>query len=234
MAGKAHRSGQVCPKGHYMDPNWEVCPYCEAEERSKKKSSNPEQSAKKQQASAGGARKTMVGQVPSEARGGGRETSAMPKMGSPGKGAGPAQADTRRIVAIMISYTWHPEGEVYPVREGRNYIGADRIGDDPSHRYCDIHVPDDEKMSGRHALILCRPGGYELIDEKSTNGTFLNGKMLHANESKELPSQAEIRAGKTVFTYMSVPQIPQETTPTPPREEPEPSPKKDKNYTRPT
>lgn len=233
MAGKAHRSGQVCPKGHYMDPNWDVCPYCEAEERSKKKSSKPDKAEKSDRAepvSAGGGRKTTVGQVPPAAQGE-RKTSAMPAMGAYGGGAGPAEVDTRRILGVMVSYTWRPEGEVYPVREGKNYIGADRIADDPAHRYCDVRVPDDTKMSGQHALILCRQGGMELIDKESTNGTYLNGEKLLANMSHELTGQAEIKAGSTVFTFMAVPQIPQET-PAPPAKK-ESAPLDDRPHTRP-
>ena len=32
------RQGRKCAKGHSMDPNWEQCPYCEAEQKSNQKS----------------------------------------------------------------------------------------------------------------------------------------------------------------------------------------------------
>ena len=174
----------------------------------------------------------MVGGVPPVAGRGRRETSVMPTGAAPRGDVGPGAVDMRRIVGVMVSYTWRPEGEIFSVREGKNYIGADRIADDPSHRPCDIQVPDDIRMSGQHAVILCRQGGYELIDLMSSGGTELDGKKLAANESNELPGQAEIKAASTVFTFMAVPQSPHET-PSPRREAETPPKEEVKNYTRP-
>src|SRR5262249_31533462 len=35
------RPGRKCPKGHSMDPSWDSCPYCEAEERSRSRTLVP-------------------------------------------------------------------------------------------------------------------------------------------------------------------------------------------------
>src|SRR5215510_319056 len=54
---------------HSLDPNWEVCPYCEAEQKANQKS-RPEIVAPPRR------ERTIVGEVP--AQGGRRETKTMP------------------------------------------------------------------------------------------------------------------------------------------------------------
>ena len=47
-------------------------------------------------------------------------------------------------------------------------------------------------ISRIHASLECRPDGNFLTDLNSTNGTFLNGEQLEANESRELHTGDEI------------------------------------------
>src|SRR5262245_38113296 len=42
---------------------------------------------------------------------------------------------------------------------------------------CDI-VINDQSVSRRHARISPRPGGYNIIDLQSTNGTFVNDRAV--------------------------------------------------------
>ena len=39
-------------------------------------------------------------------------------------------------------------------------------------------VLDDTTVSRRHATITRKPGGFELADLGSTNGTFVNGRQV--------------------------------------------------------
>ena len=83
-----------------------------------------------------------------------------------------AKATPRRIVGALITYTWLPEGHLFPVREGKTFIGSGDVSSEAIHRSCDVQIPQDRRMSGEHALILCRHGTYEVIDQTSSNGTF--------------------------------------------------------------
>lgn len=171
--------------------------------------------------------RTTVGEV--LPGGGHRETKVMPGVAAPEPGGRFGEGDTRRILGVLITYTWRPEGELFPVREGKNFIGRDKINSDASHRSCDVQVPQDSRMSGEHALILCRHGRHDIIDQMSSNGTFLKGELLISNQSTELPSYAEIQTGSTVWTFVKI-EAPlvsvEEPPPTGPKDEP---PKKEKS-----
>src|SRR6185295_14435665 len=77
---------------------------------------------------------------------------------------------SRRIVGVLVTYTWRPDGEIFPVREGRNLLG--------SSPECEIRIATDPRMSARHACIVHRPGGFWIDDEKSMNGTFLGEESV--------------------------------------------------------
>jgi pSer/pThr/pTyr-binding forkhead associated (FHA) protein len=108
--------------------------------------------------------------------------------------------ETRRILGVLITYSWRPEGELFAIREGKNFIGR---GND-SRDKCEVKIPLDERMSSLHALILCRGGRFELIDHESANGTFLDDRMLLANESNELRDHALIRTGDTIWKFYQI------------------------------
>jgi len=180
---------------HALDPNWEVCPYCEAEQRAKQKS-RPEVIAPSRR------ERTIVGEVPPQ--GGRRETKTMPSEAAGGAGGQGSESDTRRIVGVLVTYTWRPQGQLFPIREGRNFLGRGEISSEPVPRDCDVQIPQDAKMSAEHALILCRHGSYEIIDQETTNGTFLNGTLLRANESTALPNHAALQTGSTVWTFLTI------------------------------
>jgi len=196
MMANANRS-DTCPEGHKMDPNWENCPYCKAEKRARQKTSPA------QVVAASGGKETKVGnQDPPKVDRVTKQMAPGPGHGQPGGHVG--EGETRRIVGVLISYTWRPEGDLYPIREGRNYIGRDKISSDPYHRYCDVMIPEDDRMSGTHALILCRHGNYEIIDQEASNGTFLNSEMLPANTSTKLTNYAEVKTGNTLWTFIKI------------------------------
>lgn len=59
---------------------------------------------------------------------------------------------------------------------------------------------DDVTVSRKHAGFLRREAGYELVDEGSLNGTYLNGDRV---ESVLLSTGDEVRLGKFSFIYYS-------------------------------
>ncbi len=100
----------------------------------------------------------------------------------------------RRIVGLLITYTWQSDGQVFPVREGRNYLGSDPDSD--------VALDGDPQLSGRHATILFRGQGFWIDDEKSMNGTFVDGECVE--EKQPLANYAEIRTGSTVWRFVMV------------------------------
>ncbi|HYU30804.1 MAG TPA: FHA domain-containing protein [Thermoanaerobaculia bacterium] len=164
---------RLCPAGrHPMDPGWEVCPYCASES-----------------ASQGQATHRSI-QGPED------RPRAVPTAASPqhnrtvfgGAGA------PRRVVGVLVTYTWRPEGEVFPVREGRNLVG--------SAEECEIRVAADSQLSGHHACIVQRPGGFWIDDEKSMNGTYVDGELV--KEKRRLPESAVIRTGETEWRFAAL------------------------------
>lgn len=113
-----------------------------------------------------------------------------------------SKVDNRKIVGVLVSYTWRPEGELFAVREGRTHIGADQIRDDPEHREVEVQCPLDDLISGDHALILVQQGEFYIQDLASTNGTFVNGKKIRPESVEDLPNNSEIKAGKTLFSFV--------------------------------
>jgi hypothetical protein len=197
-----------------MDPNWETCSYCEAEQRANQRSVGV------QNVDAADRQRTMVGSarpVPPDAQ---RLTRAMGEAARPGGYIGAGAP--RPITGVLVTYTWRPEGEMFPVREGRTFIGSGDVSSEAFHRSCDVQISHDTMMSAEHALILCRQGNYEIIDQISSNGTFLNGQMLKANQGIDLPNYAQIKTGSTSWIFIMVkssatePVQPPQPGPTPP------------------
>lgn len=192
--------GRLCDAGrHTMDPNWETCPYCDAEKKSKEKTQVPRQAPL---SAAADDRKTRIGDIPSGVP---RETKTMPA--SPSYGSGPphgGEGDTRRIMGVLITYTWRPEGQLFPIREGKNFIGAENVSSEVSHRPCEIQIRTDPMLSAEHALILCRHGRYDLVDQTSSNGTFLNGELVPIQGIELRDPYAEIKTGNTVWKFVKI------------------------------
>jgi hypothetical protein len=142
---------------------------------------------------------------------------------------GNLRGDTRRIVGVVITYTWRPEGQLFPIHEGQNFIGRADISAESMRRPCDIQIPQDLKMSAEHALILYRPAhqnetqeNYEIIDQETANGTLVNGTLLKPNQGEKLPNYATIRTGETVWTFIMIkePAGPRKVEPKPKPDDP--------------
>jgi hypothetical protein len=167
-----------------------------------------------------GGRSTRIGEASGQDS---RETRVM-RAPSPQRSSGggaPQGSDTRKVVGFVITYTWRREGEYFPVREGKNYIGGGQVSSEADHPECDILIRTDPKMSSEHALLLCRHQRYDLIDQQSSNGTFVGGTMIPI-QGIELENYAEITTGSTVWTFVKV--EPPAVSPAPPEPQPRPAP----------
>lgn len=134
-----------------------------------------------------------------------RPQSAEPKPAHPGgtvirmqPAAGGKATAGRRLVGFLVTYNRSPLGRAYNIYEGRNFIGRDAS--------CDISVPDDVQMSGRHLSILYRAADnkFKFRDEQSSNGTYINKEII---DEGELSNYDIIRAGSTIFIFIAIPKI---------------------------
>ena len=196
-AEPAHGGQRTCEAGHALDPSWGgVCPYCEAIKRGRDKTapiSNVQASV--QPSAAANDRRTRIGEsIP--------PVSRATRVDSDMSGSPKPPADPRRITGVLACFTWQAAGELFPLREGKNTIGAGSLSEE-GHRPCEIQIRTDPEMSKEHALILCRHGKYEIADLNSSNGTFLNGEMI-SSQAVELTNNAKIKAGATVFQFLKI------------------------------
>ena len=105
----------------------------------------------------------------------------------------PRKSDPAEELWACCSPTpWRPEGQIFPVREGRNLIGR--------NPECDIAIPEDPHLSDTNSHITYRKN-FVLGDMVSMSGTDLNGVPVEDNFVK-LPNYAQIRTGSTHFTFI--------------------------------
>lgn len=111
-------------------------------------------------------------------------------------GTAPSPSSGRKLVGFLVTYNRNPNGKAYNLYEGRNFIGRDSS--------CDICVPDDDEISGRHLSILYRTVDkkFKFRDEQSSNGTFINKELL---DEGELRNYDIIRVGGTLFIFIAIP-----------------------------
>lgn len=111
---------------------------------------------------------------------------------------GMVQAQGRKLVGFLVTYNRNPQGKAFNLYEGKNFVGRDRS--------CDICVPEDNQMSGRHMSILYRnvDNKFKFRDEQSSNGTFVNKELA---DEGELHNYDIIRLGGTVFIFIAIPKL---------------------------
>jgi len=100
-------------------------------------------------------------------------------------------AASRKFVARLVAVDSAPARE-YPLRAGKTSIGY--AGDN------DIIV-NSPTVSGHHAVIRSRPGGYEVSDLESTNGTFVNGTRI--TDPTPLKRGDDVRFGNARFAFLA-------------------------------
>ena len=60
---------------------------------------------------------------------------------------------------------------------------------------------DEKSVSRRHAILAPRPGGARILDDRSSNGTFVNGRRI---QQADLHSGDVIVLGRVVLRYLEV------------------------------
>ena len=126
----------------------------------------------------------------------------------PGIDAGVAGDSPPARAGRLVVEIGPDEGKEFPLR------GTMRIG-----RSEDSEITlADAQASRHHAAISPEPGGFTIQDLNSSNGTFVNGKML--DEPRLLKDGDRLRVANTVlaFRWDSAPPMPAPATPrvTPP------------------
>lgn len=99
---------------------------------------------------------------------------------------------TRKLVGWLVSYTIDEMGHDYQIYEGKNLIG--------NAVDCEVTVISDKSVSVKHATILYRNNKFLIRDEFSTNGTFVNGKIVEEN-TPSLQDGDIIKVGDTIFMF---------------------------------
>ena len=120
---------------------------------------------------------------------------------------------TERVdaVAILDQRIRRRASEKLPEEPGR-YLevqGAERslvlpLGEAPLHvgrgPSADLHL-DESSVSRRHAILLSRPAGARILDESSSNGTFVNGRRI---QQADLSDGDVIVIGRVVLRYLEI------------------------------
>lgn len=76
------------------------------------------------------------------------------------------------------------------------------IGKNPE--CCDFVIDFNKAISNKHCCIICKDGINYLTDLKSTNGTFLNGVRIGANEEKQIKVGDKFKLANIEFIVKSV------------------------------
>jgi hypothetical protein len=131
--------------------------------------------------------------VPMDSGGGGGRTIIRPAQGG-------GASSEKKLVGLLVTYDTIPNGQVFNIFEGKNFIGRDMP--------VDICIPDNE-VSGKHLSILYRgaDGKFRFKDEQSSNGTYINEVLT---DEGELTSFDLIKIGNTRLIFIAIPQLPQQ------------------------
>lgn len=128
-----------------------------------------------------------------------RQTSVMDAQDMAASTAQPRARGGRGLTGIVFTFSWSKLGQLFEIREGRNYVGSGVVGTE-GDRPVDVLLNDDDKLSGAHFLILCQGEKYRVRDCDSTNGTFVNGEQIDS-VGIDLRDGSLIQAGATVFVF---------------------------------
>ena len=79
-----------------------------------------------------------------------------------------------------------------PLRDGTTHVGRGFAAD---------VVLEDMSVSRRHAIVHQRPGGVRILDDRSANGTYVNGRRV---TEAELRDGDVVVLGRLVLTYRDI------------------------------
>lgn len=161
-----------------VDQSWDLCPYCGTHLK-------------------GGGAAVPAGQAPLPNGGGG---AAPVPVGGGGGGSqrtvaidlDALKSPNREVVGWLVVMNGAQKGVDFRIYTGRNAIGAAADND---------IVVTDEYLSSKHSTIRYEDGRYELIDNDSTNGSFVNEKRV---TKEELIDNDTIRLGRTELRFKAL------------------------------
>lgn len=67
----------------------------------------------------------------------------------------------------------------------------------------DFSIPDDSYISSKHACIRYEKGSFYILDQKSSNGTFVNGERLGSSACLLIPG-CRIKLGDSIFEFHKI------------------------------
>jgi pSer/pThr/pTyr-binding forkhead associated (FHA) protein len=79
-----------------------------------------------------------------------------------------------------------------PLRPGTTHVGRSFAAD--------VRL-EDQSVSRRHAIVHQRPTGSRILDDRSANGTFVNGRRV---TEAELSDGDVVVLGRVVVTYRDI------------------------------
>jgi len=107
----------------------------------------------------------------------------------------PSASTERKIVGVLVTYSWTDQGQVFPVREGRNLIGSDP-------QRSDIVIPQDDTLSAVNSHIVFRKN-FVIGDDVSMGGTDVDGEPVETT-FVPLRNYARIRTGSTHWVFIAI------------------------------
>ncbi len=181
---------RVCANGHTIDPTWSECPYCKAQ------APVPVAARSKTvvEAPAAVAARPVPPPPPPVVESGRRMTVYVPAPDTVAPVAAP-RAAARKIVGVLITYSWRPEGQMFPIREGRNLIGRGAE--------CEVQISEDPALSHINTHITFRKT-FTAGDMVSMSGTDINGVPAE-EQFVPIESGAKLRTGSTQWTFLAIP-----------------------------
>ena len=72
---------------------------------------------------------------------------------------------------------------------------------DKERQKVDFCIPDNNSVSRKHANIVCKDGIYYIVDNNSTNYTFVNGNKINPNQEVKLNSGDKIKLADEEFEF---------------------------------
>lgn len=195
-------SQYACPKGHPMDPSWTTCPRCEAESRLEQKSSVDVGELNVNLNLNGRPLMSHPTSISSDTPREGPQGTHVDRDDSYAPVPGRTAQPRRKITGVLVSFTWEHDGDLFPIYEGRNFIGKGNLAREES-RPCDVLIREDNTMSNEHAMIRCLNGRYQLYDQQSTNGTYVDDQFVETTGA-ELRDGAKIKTGATLWLFRKI------------------------------
>ena len=104
-------------------------------------------------------------------------------------------SDHLKVLSHLLLHLIH-WSRLLPLRSNKGVftLGKERKKVD----YC---ISDNSSVSRTHAEVVAKNGTFYLIDQKSTNGTYLNDVRLNPLQEMELKNGDKIRISDETFVF---------------------------------